>query len=73
MLRWLKNLLQKRETERMPACSSRDTESDNEQRDAFRFSPELFEVRTDVIDELRVNRFVHSGDVKTFCWAGSVQ
>jgi len=52
MLRWLKTLFSKRRHEAADSrrCKVRDPGDD--ERDAFRFAPELFEIRTDVIAKL---------------------
>ena len=57
MFRWLSKLSSKPvRTDNAPQCY-RDRDSDEDERDVFRFAPELFEVRTDVIGELSERGF----------------
>ena len=52
MLRWLLQLFSNPVSdEAVPDCL-RDGDSDEDERDVFRFAPELFEIRTDVIAQL---------------------
>ena len=52
MFRWLSRLFSKPvRTYNAPQCY-RDRDSEEDERDVFRFAPELFEVRTDVIGKL---------------------
>ena len=57
MFRWLSKLFSKPvRADDAPQCY-RDRDSDEDECDVFRFAPELFEVRTDVIAELSERGF----------------
>ncbi len=57
MFRWLSKLFSKPvRADGAPQCY-RDRDSDEDERDVFRFAPGLFEVRTDVIAELSERGF----------------
>ena len=57
MFRWLSRLFSKPvRTYNAPQCY-RDRDSEEDERDVFRFAPELFEVRTDVIGKLSERGF----------------
>ena len=57
MFRWLSKLLSKPVRADDATQCYRDRDSDEDERDVFRFAPELFEIRTDVIAELSERGF----------------